>query len=337
MIHTNYPLTQLNTFRVSAKTHYFAAIDSHEILKSLLADQQWQQQPKLVLGGGSNILFSRDYDGLVLHNEIKGVTKVDEDQAHVWLKIGAGENWHAVVMHCIANQYSGIENLSLIPGSVGAAPIQNIGAYGAELKDVFHELTAVDLETAETRTFDLQQCCFGYRSSIFKQEHKNRYMVLDVTLRLSKIFKPNITYDAIQSTLRQSNVNEITMKMVSDAVIQIRNLKLPDPSQLANAGSFFKNPIVMNSLYNQLKENHENIPSFSVGKDHTKIPAAWLIEQCGFKGKRVGDIGVYDKQSLVIVNYGESSGKVIEDFSKTIQLSVYETFTIQLQPEVVII
>jgi UDP-N-acetylmuramate dehydrogenase len=332
-IQQNIDLYAFNTFGIRAVTQYFSAIDSPDQLQLLLQAPECQALPKLVLGGGSNILFTQDYAGLVVKNEIRGIQCIGEDEEHVFLKVGAGENWHELVLYCIANNYAGIENLSLIPGTVGAAPIQNIGAYGVELKDVFHELEAVNY-TGTLKTFTNTECRFGYRDSIFKAK-TNEYIIANVTLRLQK--KPifNVNYGTLLQALKAMNHKELTIKAISDAVIEIRRSKLPDPRVVGNAGSFFKNPLISKELFVQIQKNFSDVPYFpEKNSDSVKIPAGWLIEQCGWKGKRLGNIGIYDKQALVIVNYGAGTGAEIWQLAQQIQHSVFEKFGIQLVPEV---
>lgn len=334
-IQENAQLKHLNTFGIDVKARYFAIIQSPNELRSLLSQKLFNETPKLILGDGSNILFTQNYDGLVIKNAIKGIQTISEDDDHVWLKIGAGENWHDFVIHCIQQGYGGIENLSLIPGTVGAAPIQNIGAYGVELCNIFSELEAMNLKDCTFRTFTHEECQFGYRDSVFKNLYKDQYIILSVVLRLDKKPKFNIDYGNIQETLQSMEVKDLSIKAISDAVIHIRRSKLPNPKELGNAGSFFKNPLIPQAHFSELKKNFPSMPFFSIeNSDSIKIPAAWLIEQCGFKGKRVGDAGVHDKQALVLVNYNASNGADILELAQKIQQSVQEKFNVQLTPEV---
>lgn len=328
-------LKSFNTFGIDAKARYFTSVQSIHDFNLLLSDPSFQSIPKLILGDGSNILFTQDYLGLVIKNEIKGIQILSEDDEHVYIKVGAGENWHDFVMYCIERGYSGIENLSLIPGTVGAAPIQNIGAYGVELCDVFCELEAVHLSDGTLQTFSRTECQFGYRDSVFKNKFKNQYAILSVTIRLSKKPKFCVEYGNVRETLEIMQVKELSSRAVSDAVIHIRRSKLPDPKQLGNAGSFFKNPIISHAQFVALQNQFPTIPHFSTpNTDEIKIPAAWLIEQCGWKGKRLGEIGVYDKQALILVNYGAGTGASIQKLAQDIQQSVQEKFAIDLMPEV---
>lgn len=331
--HTN--LKPFNTFGIDAYANYFVEANSTESLKAILADQAFSQLKKFILGGGSNILFAGNFNGLVIKNNIKGIQKLSEDDKHVYLKVGAGENWHQLVLYCIEHHYAGIENLSLIPGTVGAAPIQNIGAYGVELCNVFVELEALHLKDQMLHVFKNADCQFGYRDSIFKNTYRDQYVILNVTLRLSKQPTFHLEYGSIKETLAKMQCETLSIKSVSDAVIHIRRSKLPDPNELGNAGSFFKNPIILFSQYEKLKQTHPTLPHFPTEqKDHIKISAAWLIEQLGWKGKRFGDIGVYDKQALILVNYGKGTGEEILNLAEKIQQSVKDKFDIVLTPEV---
>lgn len=334
-IEENKSLKAYNTFGIEAKTRYFTEISSLEELKAIIQDKKLNNLPKLILGGGSNLLFTRDFEGLAIKNNIKGIEKFEEDENHVWIKAYSGEVWHELVEYAIENNLGGIENLSLIPGTVGAAPIQNIGAYGVELKDVFDFLEAVDLQSGEIKVFDANKCLFGYRQSIFKGLEKGKYFILSVTLRLSKNPELNTSYGAISNTLEEMKIKELNVKAISKAVCQIRNSKLPNPLVIGNAGSFFKNPEIDKTHYDKLKVEYPNIPGYTVpDKDKIKVPAGWLIEQCGWKGKRVGETGSHKDQSLVLVNYGNAQGNEIEALAKNIQQSVLQKFGIELEAEV---
>ncbi|SMO66607.1 UDP-N-acetylmuramate dehydrogenase [Gracilimonas mengyeensis] len=326
-------LSPYNTMGLAAKARYFISLKSVDQLKEFIADKIWQENQRWILGGGSNVLFIDDFDGLVVHVDIPGKEVVQESDDLVLLKAGAGENWHELVMFCVDKGWGGIENLSLIPGSVGAAPIQNIGAYGTELVDVFHVLEAVNVETGEIHTFTKNECKFGYRDSIFKQEARGKYVVVSVTLRLQKDPQINTVYKALSEALESKGISTPTIKDVSDTVIEIRRSKLPDPAEIGNTGSFFKNPVISESIFDELKERFPDIPHYSV-ESGAKIPAAWLIDQCGWKGKRFGDAGVHKMQALVIVNYGEATGSEIWSLAQRIQASVEDKFGISLVPEV---
>lgn len=337
VIQENVSLKKLNTFAIDVLAKYLALVDTTEELQSLLLQPQWRKTTKLILGGGSNILFTDNFNGLVIKINILGKKVVTEDEEFVWLQVGAGENWHHLVMFCIAQGYAGIENLSLIPGNIGAAPIQNIGAYGVELQQVFDSLTAVNLNTGKIKTFTTEECCFGYRDSVFKNTLKDKYAITSVTLKLNKTPQFDIEYGAIQTTLMDMGIKELSIEAISKAVIKIRQEKLPDPMQIGNAGSFFKNPEVDKQTLGRIQSSYPSLPYFMTDINLYKIPAGWLIEQCGFKGIRHGDIGVYDKQALVIVNYGDGTGHAILALAKEICSSVYDKFGIELVNEVNII
>lgn len=333
----NYDLTPLNSFRIQAFARYFVQVNAVDELQSALRESKRKNLKLLILGGGSNVLFTRDFDGLVVKNNIKGIEVIKNDGNKVWIKAGAGEVWHDFVIQAISMGYGGVENLSLIPGTVGAAPMQNIGAYGVEIRESFFLLEAVEIATGQVRQFDLDQCEFGYRYSIFKGKAKGKYVITSVTFRLDKEGKVNTSYGAIASTLEEWNIPSPKIKDVSDAVIHIRQSKLPDPSDLGNAGSFFKNPIVDEDFFNRLKILYEDIPAFKLENETYKIPAAWLIEQCGWKGSRFDDAGVHRKHALILVNYGRATGAEIKALAEKIQESVRDKFSIQLEPEVNII
>lgn len=334
-IQENVSLLPLNTFGLDYKTRFYCEIHSIEDLKELRNSLVWRNQPSLVLGGGSNILLTQDFEGLVVKINILGKEIIQEDKSSVLLKIGAGENWHELVFWCLKKKYGGIENLSLIPGTVGAAPMQNIGAYGVEIRDVFQSLTAMDLSNGEIREFNNQQCKFGYRYSVFKGPLKNKYIISDVTLRLTKKdHHLNTSYYALADKFKDVESKNIDIKAISDAVIEIRKSKLPDPVIIGNSGSFFKNPIIESKKFNHILSKYENIPNYPADNGFVKIPAAWLIDTCGWKGFREGNIGVHDKQALVLVNHGGGDGTAIKNLALLIRKSVKEKFDIDLEPEV---
>ncbi len=338
MIKENVDIAPYTTFGVSAMIKSLGIFTSTEELKELL--QHNKNEAITVLGGGSNVLFTKDYDGLILVNRIKGITVVHEDENEVLAKVGAGENWHEFVIHSIKNEWGGIENLSLIPGSVGASPMQNIGAYGVEIKDVFQELTALNIATGKEETFDYEDCEFGYRESIFKRALSGKYIITSVTYRLNKVHTLNTlntSYGAIESELEKKRIINPTIKDVSDAVISIRQSKLPDPKKIGNAGSFFKNPVVSKSALKKIQKVHPDVPSYSLDDDRVKIPAGWLIDTAGWKGKRMGSYGVHAKQALVLVNYDNAKGQEIYDLSQRILDDVKERFGIHLEREVNVI
>lgn len=339
MILENFSLKQLNTFGMDVSAKYFATFSSKETLCELIENAKALNWEMLVLGGGSNVLFTQDFDGIVLQNKIIGIDIVKIENEWVWVKAAAGENWHQLVLYTIEKNFAGIENLSLIPGCVGASPMQNIGAYGVEVKDVFEELEAIEIATGKTKIFKASDCNFGYRESVFKQTLKNKFVITSVTLKLINLnvtehYNFKITYGDIQAQLAEQQSNELSLRAVSNAVIAIRQSKLSDPKVLGNAGSFFKNPVVEIALFNKIKENFPLIPSFPAAEGLVKVPAAWLIEQCGWKGKRVGNTGSHARQALVLVNYGNAKGSEVWQCAKDIQLSVLEKFGISISPEV---
>lgn len=332
----DYPLVKLNSFGIAVSCRYLARISSIGDLRQILNTTIAHTNPTLVIGGGSNILFTRDFQGLIILNEIKGIKINKVGKEHTSVTAGGGENWQDLVEFALGHGLGGIENLSLIPGSVGAAPIQNIGAYGVELKEVFNSLEAIDLTSGEIRIFNNADCEFGYRNSIFKNALKDKYFITKVSLRLTNNPVVNTTYGAISSIMQANKISKPSIRDVSNAVIEIRNSKLPNPLVLGNAGSFFKNPTVDKIDYEGLQLLFPNIPGYTNG-EQVKIPAAWLIEQCEWKGRRFGDIGVHDKQPLVLVNYGNGKGSEISDLANKIQSSVADKFGISLEAEPTII
>ena len=325
----NISLKPFHTFGLDVKAAQYVEISTTDALQQLTP----LTQPFLILGGGSNMLFTKDFEGLVLHNQIKGIQILEESATEVLVEVGGGEVWHEFVLWSLQQNYGGIENLSLIPGSVGAAPIQNIGAYGVELKDVFHNLEAIHVETGVARTFTALDCQFGYRDSIFKQALKGQYFITKVVLRLSKEHQLNVSYGAIQKVLEASNA-PLSIQSISNAVIQIRQQKLPDPKEIGNSGSFFKNPIIPKSKCALLKAKHPNMPTYPVNEQEVKLAAGWLIDQLGWKGYRQGDAGVHKNQALVLVNYNQAQGQEIWALAQKIQTSVLEAYDIVLEPEV---
>lgn len=335
-IKQNISLKPYNTFGIDVSASYFAEIRSVEDLKEIY--RKFNAEQVFILGGGSNVLFTKNINGIVLKNSITGIQLAGEDKDFCYVKSGAGEVWHDLVLFCIRNNYSGIENLSLIPGSVGAGPMQNIGAYGVEIKDVFHELEAFNIATNEIEKFTLADCEFGYRESIFKRKFKNKYIIVSVLLRLRKIPVFNISYGAIEAELKKMGVVKLSIKAISDAVINIRQSKLPDPKEIGNSGSFFKNPEITSDKFENLKKKFPDIIGFPLeNKEKVKLAAGWLIEQCGWKGKRIGNTGAHKNQALVLVNYGNATGKEIYDLAMRIRQSVTEKFDVVLEPEVNII
>jgi len=335
-IFENFSLKSHNTFGVEVSADYFVDIESERDLQELFSDERWINSPRLILGGGSNMLFTKDFEGLVIHLKIKGLsTEIDGDD--VFVRAGAGIVWNDLVNYCVDNDYAGIENLSLIPGSVGASPVQNIGAYGVELQDIFHSCRAFEISTGEIRVFTKEDCVFSYRDSVFKSSLKGLFIITEVTFKLSKQFKPKLSYGAITEELSKREIISPNIKQLSQVISHIRVSKLPDPTTIGNAGSFFKNPIIPDGEFNKLKLYFPDIVHFAAGEGHTKLSAGWLIEQCGWKGKVVGNTGTWKNQALVLVNHGNASGDEIFQFSSSIIGSVYAKFGVQLEREVNII
>lgn len=340
LIEENKPLTTYNTFGIAVTARYFAEVHTVDDIKSLMQTDVYRNHKRLILGGGSNILFTGNFDGLVIKSSVKGISIVSETETEVIVKANAGEVWHSFVQWCIANNYAGIENLSLIPGQVGAAPMQNIGAYGVEIKDVFYQLEALDVHTGEALRFNLDDCAFGYRESVFKNTLKDTCFITAVLFRLTKLSSPKAIYQYktdygdIKYTLGEMQAYTLSIKAVSDAVCKIRSSKLPDPKELGNAGSFFKNPSVPQSKYEELVLKYPVMPSYPQKDGTVKIPAGWLIEQCGWKGKVVGHTGSHKSQALVLVNYGNATGSEIWNLALEIKKSVYDKFGIDINPEV---
>ncbi len=335
-IQDNISLKPYNTFGIDVKAKYFADIKSVDDLKTVYSSTTYPK--KFILGGGSNMLLTKDIDALVLHINLKGKSIFSETDHSVLVQANAGENWHEFVLWCLENNFGGLENLSLIPGNVGTSPIQNIGAYGVELKDTFYACEALNLETLKVETFTNEDCKFAYRNSIFKHEVKGQYIILNVTFKLSKgHHELHTTYGAISFELEKMEIYQPTIQDISKAVISIRQSKLPDPKHIGNSGSFFKNPVISNSEFEQLKVSFPDAPHYVVSENEIKVPAGWLIETAGFKGKTFGNYGVHKKQALVLVNYGGASGKDILKLSELIQTTVKRLFNITIEAEVNII
>ncbi len=334
-IRNNISLKNYNTFGIDAKARHFISVQTVNELLEVLKLKEYPK--KFILGGGSNMLLTDNVNALVIHINIKGIEIVSKNNNSVTVKVNAGENWHEFVLWSLNNDFGGIENLSLIPGNVGTAPIQNIGAYGVELKDVFVSCEVVDVLTHKIVSFSLNECEFGYRDSIFKRKN-GKYIITSVTFKLTtNKHSLNTSYGAIENKLNSLKITNPTIKDVSNAVISIRKSKLPDPVEIGNSGSFFKNPVINKAALNKLQANFPNLPYYEVNADEIKIPAGWLIEQCGFKGKRYGDAGVHTQQALVLVNYGNATGKEIIELAKKIQTTVKEKFDVEIIPEVNII
>ena len=332
-IEQNISLKPFNTFGIDVTANYFVSVSTIEELKQILSLKEYPN--KLILGGGSNMLLTKNFDGLVIHINLKGIEIVSQDDDFVFVKANAGENWHEFVVWCINNNFGGVENLSLIPGNVGTAPIQNIGAYGVELKDVFESCETISIEKQNLETFKKPECHFDYRNSVFKSEAKGKYIITSVTFKLSKQnHRLHINYGTITSELEVMEITNPTIQDISKAVISIRESKLPNPKVIGNSGSFFKNPLVSKTHYNNLLQNFEDMPSYPVSDDEVKIPAGWLIEKAGFKGKRFGNYGVHKNQALVLVNYGNANGNDILNLSQLIQKTIKQLFDISIEAEV---
>lgn len=330
-------LKPYNSFGIDVRADFYVELTSEDEILTLIRGQLKDYPDFLIMGGGSNMLFVEDYQGLVIRMANKGIRVIGDKDKHVLLQVSAGEVWDELVNYCVRNNFGGLENLSMIPGSAGAAPIQNIGAYGAELKDHFKALEAVDLSSGEKRKFSLSECEFAYRNSIFKNEMKGQYLILNITLELDKDPGIHTDYGIIKQELKAMNVDKPDIKAIRDAVCNIRSRKLPDPEELGNGGSFFKNPMISNDKYHMLNKDFPAIVSFPQGDTHHKLAAGWLIEQCGWKGYRKGDAGVHQNQALVLVNYGTASGQEILDLSFEIQKSVDEMFGVKLEREINVI
>ncbi|MCL8006758.1 UDP-N-acetylmuramate dehydrogenase [Gelidibacter japonicus] len=335
-IQENISLKPYNTFGLDARAKYFVTVKSIQALKEAVSLDNYPE--KFILGGGSNMLLTKNLDCLVVHLALKGIEVIDEDDDNVLVKAYAGENWHQFVLWCLDQNYGGIENLSLIPGNVGTAPIQNIGAYGVELKDVFESCDALNISTKKIETFSKDACQFGYRESVFKQEKKHSHIIISTTLKLSKRqHQLHTEYGAITNELEAMGITDPTIQDISKAVISIRESKLPNPKEIGNSGSFFKNPVISNSQFEKLKINFPDIPSYVVSTKEVKIPAGWLIEKAGFKGKTFNNYGVHKKQALVLVNYGDAKGSDILKLATLIQKTIDRIFGISIETEVNII
>lgn len=332
----DFSLKNYNTFGIEAKAKQFIAVHSIDDLKNVL--QQHSNDSKLILGGGSNMLLTKDVDALVIHIDLKGKKIIKEDDDFVWVASQAGENWHEFVLWTIGQNFGGLENMSLIPGNVGTTPVQNIGAYGTEMKDTFVSCEAIDISNSEIKTFNKEECSFGYRESIFKNDAKDQYIITSVVFKLTKHHHNiNTSYGDILAELAKNQISSPTLKDVSDAVIAIRQTKLPDPKELGNSGSFFKNPILLKTAFDKIHARFPEMKFYEVSATEVKVPAGWLIEQAGFKGKRFGDAGIHKNQALVLVNYGNATGQEILAVSKNIQETIYKTFGIHIEAEVNVI
>jgi UDP-N-acetylmuramate dehydrogenase len=333
----DFPLQSLNTFGIAAHARRYLRVTGAAELAAVCADQQLASLPRLVLGGGSNLLFTRDFDGLVLHMALSGRAIVGEQDGCTLVRAQAGENWHAFVQWTLEQGLGGLENLSLIPGTVGAAPIQNIGAYGLEIKDVFHELTVFDMESGRVRTMGAAGCRFGYRDSVFKHPEGARLVVLDVTFALPRAWRANLRYAELAQALHEASIEAPTPRQVSDTVVAIRRRKLPDPAVIGNAGSFFKNPVVSGEQCARLLESFPHLVHHKQPDGSEKLAAGWLIDQCGWKGKSMGAAGVYPKQALVLVNHGGATGDDVVRLAQAIRADVAGRYGVMLEPEPVFI
>ncbi|NMH29372.1 UDP-N-acetylmuramate dehydrogenase [Flavobacterium silvaticum] len=332
----NFPLKEFNTFGIAAFAESFVSVSSENELRDVLSEHK--SAKKFILGGGSNMLLTQDIEALVIHINLKGKRIIHEDENYVLIEAMAGENWHEFVLWTIDQDFGGIENMSLIPGNVGTTPIQNIGAYGAEIKDTFVSCEAMEITSGNSRKFTKEECDFGYRESIFKHREKDKYIIISVVFKLTKHnHKINTGYGDIQKELEKTGISEPTLKDVSNAVIAIRKSKLPDPKELGNSGSFFKNPIVPISTYQKAVADYPEMPHYKVSETEVKVPAGWLIEQAGYKGKRIGDAGVHKNQALVLVNYGNATGQEILALSREVQQAVFDKFGIGIEAEVNVI
>ncbi len=335
-IQTDFSLKNYNTFGIEAKAKQFVAVHNTTELRTIL--EQNKSEKKFILGGGSNMLLTQDIEALVIHVDLKGKKIIKEDEDFVWVESQAGENWHEFVLWTIDQNLGGLENMSLIPGNVGTTPVQNIGAYGTEIKDTFDSCEAMTIENQEMKTFSNSDCHFGYRESVFKNEAKDQYIITSVVFKLTKRnHKINTSYGDITAELAKNNITNPTLKDVSNAVIAIRQSKLPDPKELGNSGSFFKNPILLKSDFEKIHQQFPEMKYYEVSATEVKVPAGWLIEQAGFKGKRFGDAGIHKNQALVLVNYGNATGQEILNVSKNIQETIFKTFGIHIEAEVNVI
>ncbi len=335
-IHESISLKKLNTFGIDVKARYFTELRNENQIKEIFSSEI-NPEKSFILGGGSNILFTKDYEGLIIKNSIPGINKISEDDENVIIESGAGVIWQDLVNYCVKNNYWGIENLSLIPGTAGAAPIQNIGAYGQELKNVFYSLSGYDLLEKVKKTYNKEECRFGYRDSIFKNSLKGKFLITSVQFKLSKSANPILSYQPVKDEINKRNINNPTIAQISSIICDIRKSKLPDPDIIGNAGSFFKNPEISEDTFVHLKKDFEDIKGYKTESGNVKISAGWLIEKCGWKGKRKGDVASFEKQALVLVNYGNATGKEILEFAEEVKKSVKEKFGILLTEEINII
>ena len=332
-IEENFSLKNHNTFSIDAKAKYFAEFDSLFALKDIISSEIFQNNKSFILGGGSNILLTKDYNGIIIHNKIEGICILEDKENDITVEVGGGVDWHDFVMWSVSQELSGVENLALIPGTVGASPIQNIGAYGMEVKETIHKVTALEIATQEIKTFSNEDCNFEYRNSIFKEELKNKFIITKVEFKLSKIPLNKTAYGAIEEELNTLNL-DANPKNIADAVINIRSRKLPNPAELGNSGSFFKNPIIETSQFEQLKKEFPEMVGYKITESTTKIAAGWLIDNAGLKGYRKVDAGVHKNQALVLVNYGNASGKDIINLAEEVEHKIKDKYRISIEAEV---
>lgn len=335
-IEENYSLREYNTFAIDVRCKYFVSSDRERDFMELASTYELLPEKILILGGGSNFLFTEDFDGTVLYPRMSGIEKINEDEERVWVRVGSGETWDDFVAWTVEHGYGGVENLSLIPGHVGASPVQNVGAYGMEVKDTISDVEAIDLEHGHKVTIGAEQCEFGYRDSRFKHDWKNRFLITYVVFELYRKPEFKLEYGSIRSELEKAG-GEISLKTIREAVIRIRNSKLPDVKEFPNAGSFFKNPVVLREFAGQLQKDHPGMPFYDVDETHVKLAAGWLIEQAGWKGKSVGNAAVHDKQALVLINKGNAAGVEVAQLANEIKKSVFMQFSVWIEPEVYII
>ena len=338
-IYNNYSLKKHNTFGLDIVAKEFFSAQSEDEIVELIKSRDLINEENLILGGGSNILFKGNYNGIVINSNLSNINIIEDHKDSVLIEAESGVDWDHLVDYSVENGFYGIENLSYIPGTVGAAPIQNIGAYGVELENVFVELEAIDLKSGEMKLLGKKECQFKYRDSIFKNSLKNKFYISKIRLRLQKNGQLKLNYRAVQDFIKEKSIeiSELDLRKVRDIIINIRKSKLPDPHEIGNAGSFFKNPVINNNLFIRLKEKYKDLVFFKLSKDEIKIPAAWLIEKAGFKGKRFGEVGIHDKQALVIVNYGNAESTEIINLSEKIKNKIFEKFNIDLETEVNIV
>lgn len=335
MLRENYSLLRNNTFGIDVSARYFFEYETKEKLQNFLQSEVAKKNKLLPIGGGSNLLFLSDFEGVILHSQLKTIQIETENEDFVFVRVGSGVVWDDFVLHCVEKGWGGAENLSLIPGEVGASPVQNIGAYGVEAKDLIHSVEVVKIEDSSVCVLSNSDCRFGYRDSVFKHELKDKFVVVSVTFRLRKNPVFNLNYQFLKDEVEKTG--ECSLKVVRDTIIEIRNKKLPLPEVLGSAGSFFMNPVVEKKVAIELQKTYPTMPFYSLSEKNVKLSSAWFIDQCGWKGKRIGNVGVYEKQPLVLVNFGGSSGEDVACLAEKIQQSVFEKFKVKIKPEVIFV